>query len=149
MDKKTRFKPASFLEVDDLYGGRKVVMVGADGIAPLSTEMTAAIEKLREGGQTSMVVRRAGKDLGAIGLLDTPREAARDALEKLRAIGIKRMIMISGDHQRAAQAIDESFQCALPYPFPEPDARSIEAGLKEANRKLLEEIGIEEEAHAK
>ena len=32
MDKKTRFKPASFLEVDDLYGGRKVVMVGADGI---------------------------------------------------------------------------------------------------------------------
>ena len=51
--------------------------------------------------------------------------------------------------KRAAQAIDESFQCALPYPFPEPDARSIEAGLKEANRKLLEEIGIEEEAHAK
>ena len=32
MDKKTRFKPASFLEVDDLYGGRKIVMVGADGI---------------------------------------------------------------------------------------------------------------------
>ena len=30
MDKKTRFKPASFLEVDDLYGGRKIVMVGAD-----------------------------------------------------------------------------------------------------------------------
>jgi len=26
---------------------------------------------------------------------------------------------------------------------------NIEAGLKEANRKLLEEIGIEEEAHAK
>ena len=32
MDKKTRFKPASFLEVDDLYGGRKIVMIGADGI---------------------------------------------------------------------------------------------------------------------
>lgn len=32
MDKKTRFKPASFVEVDDLYGGRKIVMVGADGI---------------------------------------------------------------------------------------------------------------------
>ena len=32
MDRKTRFKPASFLEVDDLYGGRKTVMVGADGI---------------------------------------------------------------------------------------------------------------------
>ena len=32
MDKKTRFRPASFLEVDDLYGGRKIVMIGADGI---------------------------------------------------------------------------------------------------------------------
>ena len=32
MDKKTRYRPASFLEVDDLFGGRKVVMVGADGI---------------------------------------------------------------------------------------------------------------------
>ena len=83
----------------------KAEMFGAVGIAPLSAEMIAAIEKLREGGQTSMVVRRGGKDLGAIGLLDTPRAAARDALDKLRAIGIKRMIMISGDHQRAAEAI--------------------------------------------
>lgn len=32
MDKKLRFKPACFIEVDDLYGGRKIVMVGADGI---------------------------------------------------------------------------------------------------------------------
>lgn len=46
-------------------------MFGADGIAPLSAAMTTAIEKLREGGQTSMIVRRDGKDLGAIGLLDT------------------------------------------------------------------------------
>ena len=83
----------------------KAEMFGADGIAPLSAEMATAIEKLRQGGQTSMVVRRANKDMGAIGLLDTPREAARDALAKLRALGIKRMIMISGDHQRAADAI--------------------------------------------
>lgn len=32
MEKKMRFKPASFLAVDDLFGGRKTVMVGADGI---------------------------------------------------------------------------------------------------------------------
>ncbi|WP_255245780.1 heavy metal translocating P-type ATPase [Sphingobium sp. D43FB] len=83
----------------------KAEMFGTDGIPPLSAEMTAAIEKLREGGQTSMIVRRDNKDLGAIGLLDTPRETAREALDKLRAIGIKRMIMISGDHQRAAEAI--------------------------------------------
>lgn len=80
-------------------------MFGADGIAPLSPAMVEAIEQLREGGQTSMVVRQGDRDLGAIGLLDTPRETAKAALQRLHEIGIKRMIMISGDHQRAAEAI--------------------------------------------
>ncbi|RSU55475.1 heavy metal translocating P-type ATPase [Sphingobium yanoikuyae] len=83
----------------------KAEMFRSDGIAPLSTEMDAAIKTLREAGQTSMVVRSGSRDMGAIGLLDTPREAARAALERLREIGIKRMIMISGDHQRVADAI--------------------------------------------
>jgi len=51
------------------------------------------------------VVRRDQQDLGAIGLMDTPRQAAKDALDRLRRIGIERMIMISGDHQRVAEAI--------------------------------------------
>ena len=52
-----------------------------------------------------MVVRRADKDLGAIGLLDTPREGAKEALQKLREMGIDRMVMISGDHNRVAEAV--------------------------------------------
>lgn len=32
MDKQAKFRPSTFLEVEDLYGGRKTVMVGADGI---------------------------------------------------------------------------------------------------------------------
>lgn len=32
MSKPTRYRVSNFLEVDDLAGGRKVVMVGADGI---------------------------------------------------------------------------------------------------------------------
>lgn len=31
-EKVTRYTPTSFLEMDDLHGGRKIVMVGADGI---------------------------------------------------------------------------------------------------------------------
>jgi len=52
-----------------------------------------------------MVVRAGARDLGVIGLLDTPRPAARAALAALRDLGVQRMIMISGDHQKAAQAI--------------------------------------------
>lgn len=83
----------------------KAEMFGADGIPGLTPAMKQAIEDLRNAGQTSMVVRRDGRDLGAIGLLDKPRDGARAALDKLREIGIRRMIMISGDHQKVADAI--------------------------------------------
>jgi Cd2+/Zn2+-exporting ATPase len=52
-----------------------------------------------------MVVRRGEEDLGVIGLLDTPRPAAKRALAALRGLGVQRMIMISGDHQKVADAI--------------------------------------------
>lgn len=83
----------------------KAEMFGKDGIAPLSGPMTQAISGLRQGGRTTMVVRRGDRDLGVIGLMDTPREAAKIALERLRQLGIRRMIMISGDNQAVAEAV--------------------------------------------
>ena len=83
----------------------KAEMFGSEGIPALGTAATAAIEKLRENGRTTMVVRKGNRDLGAIGLMDTPREAAKTALRRLRDMGITRMIMISGDHQKVADAI--------------------------------------------
>ncbi len=83
----------------------KAEMFGKDGIAPLSQPMVDAIEQLRQGGYTSMIVRRDAQDMGAIGLMDTPREAVESTLKRLRALGIHRMIMISGDNQRVADAV--------------------------------------------
>ncbi len=83
----------------------KPEMFGVDGISPLSNEAEAAVTRLRLEGRTLMVVRRGERDLGVIGLLDTPRLAARAALDALRGLGVSRMLMISGDHQKAAQAI--------------------------------------------
>ena len=83
----------------------KAEMFGTDGIAPLSDAMTKAIETLRAEGRTTMVVRRGDRDIGAIGLMDTPRAAASKALDRLRALGMTRMIMISGDNQKVAEAI--------------------------------------------
>lgn len=98
----------------------KAEMFGAEEIAPLSKAMQDAIVSLRAGGRTTMVVRKGGRDLGAIGLMDTPRTAAKAALVRLREIGIRRMIMISGDHQKVAEAIahqvglDEAWGDLLP-----------------------------------
>jgi len=83
----------------------KAEMFGTDGIAPLSATMVTAIAALRDRGRTTMIIRHGERDLGAIGLMDTPREAAKVALARLRQLGIRRMIMISGDHQKVAEAI--------------------------------------------
>lgn len=83
----------------------KAEMFGVEGIPTLNAAATDAIATLRENGRTTMVVRKGDKDIGAIGLMDTPREAAKVALKRLREMGITRMIMISGDHQKVADAI--------------------------------------------
>ena len=83
----------------------KPEMFGSDGVPVLGAQATKAVDRLRAQGRTLMVVRQGERDLGVIGLLDTPRAAARDALTRLRALGVRRMIMISGDHQKAAEAI--------------------------------------------
>ncbi|MBN9049383.1 MAG: heavy metal translocating P-type ATPase [Rhizobiales bacterium] len=83
----------------------KAEMFGRDGIEALSEASASAIQKLREGGRTTMVVRQQERDLGVIGLMDTPRSTATDALRELRELGIRRMIMISGDNQKVADAI--------------------------------------------
>ena len=104
IDSLTREGVSAHLDGEIVLIG-KAEIFGDGTVAPLSEPMREAIAKLREGGRTSMVVRRGARDLGAIGLMDTPRAVAKDALARLRALGIRRMIVISGDHQKVAEAV--------------------------------------------
>ncbi|BBC71642.1 ATPase [Altererythrobacter sp. B11] len=83
----------------------KAEMFGHDGFPALSSQSAQTIEHLREQGRTTMAVQIGDRDLGIIGLLDTPRAAAKQTIARLKALGILRMIMISGDNQRVAAAV--------------------------------------------
>lgn len=83
----------------------KAEVFGREGVPPLSSAMDEAIRTLREGGRTTVIVRRGQQDLGAIGLMDTPRNSAKHVLEQLRTLGIRRMVMISGDNQKVADVV--------------------------------------------
>lgn len=72
---------------------------------PLPDKVQAEAERLENQGRTTMVVRKGSRYLGVIGLMDTPRDAAISTLRRLRELGILRMIMISGDNQRVADAV--------------------------------------------
>jgi Cd2+/Zn2+-exporting ATPase len=87
-----------------------LVQIGKPGLfdesrEPLPPALKAAVEKLEADGRTVMVVRHGARYLGALGVMDAERPAAADVLKRLRALGIKQMIMLSGDNQRVADAI--------------------------------------------
>ena len=83
----------------------KAEMFGADGVPAISPAARSAIESLRNSGRTTMVIKKGERDLGVIGLMDSPRSAARQVIVRLRELGIRRMVMLSGDHQKVADAI--------------------------------------------
>jgi len=98
-------------------GGRAVVdgrevLVGAPrllhhlGIG-ISEHIENRLKGLYDSGLTTMVVVEEGKLLGILGLADTPRPEAREALAKLKKLGIKHIVMLTGDNRRAAQAVAE------------------------------------------
>lgn len=92
------------VEGDSVHVGKHDLFAEIEG-APLPAGVRATVDELEQSGRTTMVVRRNDRYLGVIGLMDTPREAAQRALARLRELGIRRMIMISGDNQRAADAV--------------------------------------------
>ncbi|MCH1638860.1 heavy metal translocating P-type ATPase [Paenibacillus barengoltzii] len=76
--------------------------------ASLPDELVANLKKLEEGGNTSMIVKKGNSFLGIIGLMDIPKKEAKHVISRLKEIGIKRMIMITGDNQQVADAVAQN-----------------------------------------
>ncbi len=87
----------------------KEVLVGKaslfDASGGLPADVKAAVERLRAGGRTIMVVGEPGRLLGVLGVMDTPRDSAREVLKELLAMGVQKTLMLSGDHQGVADAV--------------------------------------------
>jgi Cd2+/Zn2+-exporting ATPase/Cu+-exporting ATPase len=62
-------------------------------------------QKLAADGKSVVLVARAGRLIGLIALADVLRPEVPAALEKLRALGIRRMRLITGDRREVAAAV--------------------------------------------
>ncbi len=114
-------KPNSTAEAVESITGKGVqgrvdgtlVQIGKPGLfeesaAPIPPDLRLTVRNLEQAGRTVMVVRRGGRYLGVLGVMDTERQSARYAIERLRMLGVKRMVMLSGDNQRVADAVAAS-----------------------------------------
>ncbi|SAI65467.1 membrane transport ATPase [Bordetella ansorpii] len=83
----------------------KPEIFGCDGIIPLGQDVEDATRMLRSAGRTVVAVRLGSRDLGVIGLLDLPKDDARDALLTLRDAGIARLVVVSGDYSPVVERL--------------------------------------------
>lgn len=62
-------------------------------------------DSLRGQGKSLLYVARAGELIGIIALLDEPRPEAEAVLKALKKQGIKRIVVLTGDHRDTARAL--------------------------------------------
>lgn len=72
---------------------------------PWTEDVDQQVQKLEFQGQTVIPIAMDGALKGLISLADTPRVEAKKAIAALKKMGIREVIMITGDNPRAAQRI--------------------------------------------
>ncbi|MGV8915888.1 MAG: heavy metal translocating P-type ATPase [Kaistella sp.] len=73
--------------------------------APVPEEIDSKMSELESGGHTAMIVHEGQHYVGIISAMDVARPEAILTLAALKNMGIKRMVMLTGDNQQVAQAI--------------------------------------------
>lgn len=105
------------------FGNRKLI----HDVAGLPVEkMNRKMSRLEEQGKTVMVLANKTEILGLIGVADTVKETSREAVEKLKKLGIE-VYMITGDNERTAKAIASQVGVTnvLAEVLPEDKAKNI------------------------
>ncbi len=83
--------------------GSKELMAELGVVVSPETEMHLA--RLKAEGKTAVLVALDGLELGILGIADALRETTPLMIRQLEAIGLERIVMLTGDDRRTAQAI--------------------------------------------
>ena len=79
--------------------------LGDDPAAAKDGSLAKTVAELEGDGQTTVIVRQAGKIIGVIALADEPRKSAADIMERLKALGVEELVMLTGDNEAVAKRV--------------------------------------------
>ena len=104
-----------------------------DDAVAVDPAVRAAVERLQADGQSAMAVRAGGRWLGAIGLADQPRPTARETVAELHALGVRPVVMLTGDHRLVGEAVGRAVgaDAVVADLLPEGKVAAIEALVRE------------------
>ncbi|NJN17788.1 MAG: cadmium-translocating P-type ATPase [Oscillochloris sp.] len=94
---------ASWDNCETLVGSPRLFQ---DGGLSLPSALQAEVDRLHgEGRATVLIVRRGERWLGVATVMDRARPDAAERIRELRAAGIERIVMLTGDNQAVAEAL--------------------------------------------
>jgi Cu+-exporting ATPase len=107
LDQPRDFRSHAGLGITATVGEAEVVVGTPELVAAHGVDADAAaavLNDLRAQGRTALVVASGGRVLGVIGVSDSVKPYAPEALHDLRRMGL-RLVMITGDHEAVARAV--------------------------------------------
>ncbi len=108
---RTEFKSRRGLGIEAIIEGQ-LVLIGnrhlmLDRGWGIPHDMEEALRAHEQKGETPVIVGREGEIMGIITFSDTLRPEAKEAVSRLKRLGIGRIIMLTGDNPHTASAIAE------------------------------------------
>ncbi len=123
---------------------RQVVIGSERLLADRNVTMPAAgmeaIHQLLQAGQTPLLIGVDGQLAGVLGIQETLREESAAVLRELKQLGIRRLVMLTGDRELPAQAAAlrlALFDHVAAQQLPEDKAHWIEAAQKSGQRVAM------------
>ncbi len=113
MSEPTDFEEISGCGVRAHVGGKTLLVGRSSWVASqgVNVEVMKNSKYPEPEGLSTLYVVRDGRLLGWIGLEDRTRREARQALEELRGLGIKDLVMVTGDRLSVARRVAREMGC--------------------------------------
>ncbi|WP_299209309.1 heavy metal translocating P-type ATPase [uncultured Dokdonia sp.] len=107
-------------------------------------EIGEKMSALESGGHTTMIIHQDNEYLGIISVMDIARPEAISTLTALKKMGIKRMVMLTGDNQKVADAIAKNIGITDPMGslLPEDKVKAIEQLKQQEGRVAMVGDGV-------
>ncbi|MBF0252717.1 MAG: cation-translocating P-type ATPase [Candidatus Omnitrophica bacterium] len=95
--------------ISKLDSGDEVIVCGKSLLKEFDIKSTNIIsdisDQMKARAESVVYVIKNRKVLGLLGLIDLPREGAKETIEKLKGMGITEIAILTGDHLISAKAI--------------------------------------------
>jgi cation-transporting P-type ATPase C len=88
----------------------RILLIGSLGLlsaqnVPVSTKARGWVRRLQKAAETPLLLAVDHKLVGLVSLRDTVRPESREVLDALRADGVARIVLLTGDHPTTAAAV--------------------------------------------